>query len=164
MERYRDIGSGSSKHRPDFQRMLKDAGDGRFDVIVAWKSDRLSRGLYPAAALMEVLEAAQIGLEAVKDNVDLNTFSLLAAVGKIELDNIRERVKMGMRGRARSGQVPGRPKFGYRKDEHGRPAIFEPQAEVVRRIFAEYTSGKEPSLIAEGLNLDSFVKSLCRPN
>ena len=54
--RYQEVGRGWSKKRPEFQRMLADARRGRFDTIVCWKSDRLSRGMYPAAALMEVVE------------------------------------------------------------------------------------------------------------
>ena len=38
---------------------VADARRGLFDTIVCWKSDRLSRGMYPAAALMEVVEAHQ---------------------------------------------------------------------------------------------------------
>ena len=49
--RYQEVGKGWSKKRPEFQRMLADAKTGRFDTIVCWKSDRLSRGMYPAAAL-----------------------------------------------------------------------------------------------------------------
>ena len=79
--------------------MLSDARNGRFDTIVCWKSDRLSRGMYPAAALMEVVEAHQIGLEAVMDYIDINTFGIMAAIGKIELDSFRERASMGKRGR-----------------------------------------------------------------
>ena len=55
--RYQEVGRGWSKKRPEFQRMLADAKRERFDTIVCWKSDRLSRGMYPAAALMEVVEA-----------------------------------------------------------------------------------------------------------
>ena len=55
--RYPEIGHGWSKMCPEFQRMLADARAGLFDTIVCWKSDRLSRGMYPAAALMEVVEA-----------------------------------------------------------------------------------------------------------
>ena len=60
--RYHEVGRGWSKKRPEFQRMLADARRGLFDTIVCWKSDRLSRGMYPAAALMEVVEAHQIRL------------------------------------------------------------------------------------------------------
>ena len=64
--------------------MLADARRGRFDTIVCWKSDRLSRGMFPAATLMEIVEAHQIRLETVMDAIDMTTFGLMAAIGKIE--------------------------------------------------------------------------------
>ncbi|MCY3881237.1 MAG: recombinase family protein, partial [Chloroflexi bacterium] len=104
--RYQEVGRGWSKQRPEFQRMLADARAGRFDTIVCWKSDRLSRGMYPAAALMEVVEAHRIDIEAVMDAIDMKTFGLMAAIGKIELDNFRERASMGKRGAAKRGRIP----------------------------------------------------------
>ena len=137
--RYQEVGRGWSKKRPEFQRMLADARRGRFDTIVCWKSDRLSRGMYPAAALMEVVEAHQIRLEAVLDAIDMKTFGLMAAIGKIELDNFRERSTMGKRGTAKQGRVPtGNLPYGYRIGDDGRPEVVEEQAEVVRRIFHMY--------------------------
>ena len=137
--RYQEVGRGWSKKRPEFQRMLADARRERFDTIVCWKSDRLSRGMYPAAALMEVVEAHQIRLEAVMDAIDMKTFGLMAAIGKIELDNFRERSTMGKRGTAKQGRVPtGGLPYGYRIGDDGRPGVVEEQAEVVRRIFHMY--------------------------
>ena len=102
--RYQEVGRGWSKKRPEFQRMLADARQGRFDTIVCWKSDRLSRGMYPAAALMEVVEVYQIELEAVMDAIDMKTFGLMAAsrqdrVGQLQ----RERASMGKRGIGQTG-------------------------------------------------------------
>ena len=137
--RYQEVGRGWSKKRPEFQRMLADARQGRFDTIVCWKSDRLSRGMYPAAALMEVVEAHQIRLEAVMDAIDMKTFGLMAAIGKIELDNFRERSTLGKRGTAKQGRVPmGGLPYGYRIGDGGRPEVVEEQAEIVRRIFHMY--------------------------
>ena len=137
--RYQEVGRGWTMKRPEFQRMLADARLERFDTIVCWKSDRLSRGMYPAAALMEVVEAHPIRLEAVMDAIDMKTFGLMAAIGKIELDNFRERATMGKRGAARKGRVPmGRLPYGYRIGDGGRPQMVEEQAEVVRRIFHMY--------------------------
>ena len=134
--RYQEVGQGWSKKRPEFQRMLADARQGRFDTIVCWKSDRLSRGMYPAAALMEVVEAYHINLEAVMDSIDMKTFGLMAAIGKIELDNFRERASMGKRGAAKVGRIPvSNVPYGYRVGEDGRPEIVEEEAEVVRRIY-----------------------------
>ena len=137
--RYQEVGRGWSKKRPEFQRMLDDARMGCFDVIVCWKSDRLSRGMFPAAALMEVVEAYQLRIESVMDAVDMKTFGLMAAIGKIELDNFRERAAMGKRGAAKRGRIAtGKPPYGYRVSPDGRPMVDEAEAEVVRRIFHDY--------------------------
>ena len=151
--RYQEVGRGWSKKRPEFQRMLEDARNGLFDTIVCWKSDRLSRGVYPAAALMEVVEAYGIELESVMDAIDMKTFGLMAAIGKIELDGIRERTSMGRRGAAKRGRVPsGKLPYGYRVGEGGRPEIVEEQAQVVRRIFQMYLKeGMGTELIARRL-------------
>ena len=134
--RYQEVGQGWSKKRSQFQKMLNDAKLGRFDTIVCWKSDRLSRGMYPAAALMEVVEASHVNLEAVMDSIDMKTFGLMAAIGKIELDNFRERSSMGKRGTAKAGRIPvSNVPYGYRVGENGRPEIVEEEAEVVRRIY-----------------------------
>ena len=148
--RYQEVGRGWSKKRPEFQRMLAEAREGRFDVIVCWKSDRLSRGMYPAAALMEVVEACQIGLEAVMDAIDMKTFGLMAAIGKIELDNFRERATMGKRGTAKQGRIPsGGLPYGYRIGADGKPAVVAPEAEIVRRIFRQY--------VHEGLGIPTIT-------
>ena len=137
--RYQEVGRGWSKKRPEFQRMLADARSGRFDTIGCWKSDRLGRGMYPAAALMEVVEAHQIRLEAVMDAIDMKTFGLMAAIGKIELDYFRERASMGKRGSAKQGRIPaGRLPYGYRIGDDGRPEVVKAAAELARRIFRMY--------------------------
>ena len=155
--RYQDVGRGWSKKRPEFQRMLDDAKQERFDTIVCWKSDRLSRGMFPAAALMEVIEPHQIQLEAVMDAIDLKTFGLMAAIGKIELDNFRERASMGKRGSAKQGRMPvGAPPYGYRTGADGKPEIYEPEAEVVRRIFQMYVNeGMASSTICQEMTRDN---------
>ena len=151
--RYQEVGRGWSKNRPEFQRMLADARRGRFETIVCWKSDRLSRGMYPAAALMEVVEAYQIELEAVMDAIDMKTFGLMAAIGKIELDNFRERASMGKRGSAKQGRIPvNNVPFGYRLGEGRRPEIVESEAEVVRRVFRMY--------VREGMGAPAIAKQL----
>ena len=119
--------------------MLADARRRRFDTIVCWKSDRLSRGMYPAAALMEVVEAHQIRLEAVLDAIDMKTFGLMAAIGKIELDNFGSGPLWASGGLPSRGRVPtGGLPYGYRIGDDGRPEVVEEQAEVVRSIFRMY--------------------------
>lgn len=154
-DRYVDIGfPGASSKRPHFQRMLNDAKNNRFDVIVCWKADRLSRGMYPAAALMELIEPLGIGLEAVEEHLDMNYFAILAVVGKMEIDNIRARTQMGHEGRAKKGKMEGRAPFGYLYGkESGHYEVYEKEAGIVQWIFDLYTQGVPVTQIVAKLNL-----------
>jgi len=151
---YVDVGySGATTKRPEFQRMIADAKQSRYDVIVCWKADRLSRGMYPAAALMEATEPFGITIEATEERFDSNTFALLAVVGKIELDNIKARTRMGQEGRAKKGKVQAPPPFGYTYNkETGLFEILEDEAKVVRWIFDVYTQGTPAKQISATLN------------
>ena len=111
------------------------------------------RGMYPAAALMEIVEAHQVRIEAVMDAIDMKTFGLMAVIGKIELDNFRERAAMGRRGAAKQGRIPsGGLPYGYRTGEGRKPEVVEAEADVVRRIFHEY--------VHEGLGIPAIAWQL----
>ncbi len=157
---YSDIGSGASKRRPNFQRMLKDARKDIFDIIVCWKSDRLSRGMFPAAALIEALEGTDVQLLSVNDAIDRDTFELFAWVGKRELKALSERVRMGMRGKYKNGTVLGPPVYGYKLEgPEGKrhPAIEESEAIVVRRIFWLYSLGQGINTLARILRKEGHI-------
>ena len=66
---YQEIGHGTRKTRPEFQRMLADAKKNRFDIILCWSSDRLARGMYAATAVMEVVDRHDIRLMTVKGEI-----------------------------------------------------------------------------------------------
>jgi site-specific DNA recombinase len=142
-ERNYSIVDQYKSRRPEFQRMLNDAKARKFDVIVCWAANRLSRGMYPAAALMEVIEPLNISLEAVTEKLDTNYFAMLAVVGKIEIDNIKARTSMGRRARAKAGKLLcGRANkcFGYDYDEEkGIRVINERETALVQDIFRWYT-------------------------
>ena len=139
--------------------MLREAQGGTVLTtrIVAWKADRLSRGMYPAVALMEAIEGTGIKLEAVMDTFDENTFALLAVLGKIELDNMKHRMRMGKKARAAKGKAPAITKFGYTRDVDGYPVHDPTEAPVVIRIFELYCAGTHPSEIAKILNVEGHV-------
>jgi len=150
---YSDVGTGATKKRPGFQQMLKDAQAGKFDVIVAWKADRLARGIYPSAVLMEALENTTIVIETVAEPFDRVTFELRAVVGRIELENIVQRTQLGREARIRGGNHHPYPYFGY--DYYRatkRWAINEFEAEWVRQSFDWYMKGVSTSEIATRLN------------
>ena len=150
---YRDIGSGMTKKRPDFVEMLKEARNNKFDVIVAWKTDRLARGIYPCAALMESLENTGISVETVAEPFDRTTFEIRAVVGRIEVENFVQRSVMGKEAKIKAGNHHNLAPFGYDYDcTSHRWVINEAQAEWVRQIFDWYVDGLSSNKIAYKLN------------
>ena len=163
--RYQEVGRGWSKKRPEFQRMLADAKKGRFDTIVCWKSDRLSRCMYPAAALMEVVEAHQIRLEAVMDVVDMKTFGLMGAIGKIELEDFRERSTMGKRGATKRGRAPtGGLLYGYRIGDDGSPRSQKSRPKLCAASFTCMFITLDVPIESEPATEDSVTVTLLEPS
>jgi len=158
-DKYRSRGkmvnpSGTRKDRPAYRAMLKAARAGEFDVIVAWKEDRLYRGMYAALPLVEVLDERRndFTVELVKENFDRSMLEIKAAIAKIELDNIRDRMIMGRRVRLERGEVPGGPiRYGYEKNDR-HLVINETEAQVVRQVFAWYVEGENNMEIRRRLN------------
>ena len=143
IQRYQDVESGVSRTRPGFRQMQAAARQGRFDIIIAWKSDRLARG---GAAMGDLLDSVgqRVGVETVRETFNLQTAELMAAIAKMERQNFVERSLMGKRGAARAGRIPaGRPLYGYTKDAEGKPVTAEHEAVVVSRLFHEYANERQ---------------------
>ena len=154
---YQDIASGAERLRPGFTAMLDIARRGEIDAIVVWKSDRLFRGIGPAADVLDAIEAAPspVQLHAVSDSIDRKTLGIYAAIAGMERENIRERMTLGKVGAAKLGLVPvGNLPFGYKRNADRKPEIVESEAEIVRRIYAESLAGRGAVKIATGLDMD----------
>ena len=77
---YVDVQSGtdSREERACFEQMLGEARKGAFDVIVAWRPDRLFRSLWPAARLKQVMDITGVDVETVTQPMDKSTLGLWA--------------------------------------------------------------------------------------
>jgi site-specific DNA recombinase len=136
--------SGTRKDRPAYTTMLKAARASEVDVIIAWREDRLYRGMYAAMPLSEMLDETRgaVTVELVKETFDQKMLGIKASIGKLEIDGIRERMVMGRRARIERGEVPGGPcRYGYQKGEDKRLMLYETEAAIVRQVFEWYNQG-----------------------
>ena len=157
---YEDKGiSGTKRDRPEFQQMLQDGEAGKYQVIVCWKQDRLSRDSRPTADLLDVVESTGIQLEGVIEHVDTDTFGDQTAKGRKEHKDITIRTKRARDERARKkGLLPcgSWVPFGYqlilgetKRNEKGklvkedsRIEINPPEADWIRDMFQWLADGK----------------------
>ena len=115
---YCDTASGGNSNRPQFQAMLKDAKQKKFDVILVWSLDRFSReGISNTLSYLENLKRSGVALKSLQegwlDTSDQGMGQLLIAimawVAKQERERISTRVKAGLRRTRSNGTILGRP-------------------------------------------------------
>jgi len=150
--------SGSREDRPSYRALLRDAGDGRFDVVLVDDLSRLSRDKDECGKIIKRLTFAGVRVIGVSDGVDTAAkghkvnAGLRGLMSELYLDDLAEKTHRGLTGRALAGASAGGLPFGYRVAGTGQRSIDVDQAAVVRRIFADYIAGRSPRTIAADLN------------
>lgn len=165
-EIYKDGGfSGSTIDRPAISKLIADANKHKFDIVLVYKLDRLSRSQKDTLYLIEdVFTKNDVSFVSLNENFDTSTpfgkasIGILAVFAQLEREQIKERMTMGKVGRARSGKamswsiVP----FGYiYKNENYIPHPI--QGPIVQRIFNDYLNGASITKIHEALNAEGHI-------
>jgi DNA invertase Pin-like site-specific DNA recombinase len=108
-----ETASGSRADRPELAKALDQAREG--DVIVIWRLDRLARSVRNLIDISEDLQQRGVALRSLTENLDTGSasgrflFNVLAAIGQMELEILRERTRAGLLASRARGRVGGRP-------------------------------------------------------
>jgi DNA invertase Pin-like site-specific DNA recombinase len=76
VSRYSDFGISGSKgreQRPGLNAMLKDADQGRFEMVMCWSLDRLGRSLIDLLQSVEHLHSGGVDLYLMQQHIDTTT-------------------------------------------------------------------------------------------
>lgn len=146
--------SGRSDDRPEFQRMVANAGES--EVVVVYMMDRFSRDRYDAPIYKKRLRDAGTRVvsatEAMPDGPEAMIIeSVYEAMAAMESAHTAQRTRRGMEGNALRCMHNGVTVFGYGFGEDGRYVVDEGQAEVVREVFARRAAGEAIGSIAADL-------------
>jgi DNA invertase Pin-like site-specific DNA recombinase len=115
---YCDYESGSKADRVEFQRMFADASKRRFDLVLFWALDRLSReGVYATLQHLNRLESYGVGFRSFTESYfdSCGVFkdaviAIMATLAKQERVKRAERTKAGLAIARAKGKTLGRPK------------------------------------------------------
>ncbi|HLJ59072.1 MAG TPA: recombinase family protein [bacterium] len=169
--------SGSEARRDGYQRLLAAARRKAFEAILVEDQSRLWRDIEEAARALKRLRFLGVSVFSVASGTNLadeKTGSLISIVtawkDSVYLSDLAARTQRGLAGQARRGFVAGGRSYGYTSepvldsahlDAHGQPrvvgyrrVIHEGQAEIVRRIFAQFAAGWTPKRIVHALNAE----------
>lgn len=106
--------SGSNMDRPGLQDMIKDCENGKLDMVLVYKLDRLSRSQKDTLFLIEdVFEKNGVGFTSMTENFDTSTphgkfiIGILSVFAQLEREKIKERTMIGKDSRAKEGKWHG---------------------------------------------------------
>lgn len=99
-----------------YKRLMDDAGQKRFDVVLVWKFDRFARSLQTLMEALQLFEDLGIDFISSTQNIDTTTsmgrlfFQIVGAFAEFERQIIVERVRAGLSNARAKGVKLGRPK------------------------------------------------------
>lgn len=155
---YQDEGySGGNINRPMFKKLLEDANSKKFNCLVCYRLDRISRNVSDFSSLIEQLNKLGIDFISIKEQFDTSTpmgramLYISSVFAQLERETIAERVKDNMYELAKTGRwLGGVTPLGFKStsityyDEHmSQRKMFKLEQDdeglkLVKYIFDEY--------------------------
>lgn len=162
IEFYVDDGfSGTNFNRPDFQRMMADAEEGKISTVIVKDMSRFGRDYIMVGYYTEIyFSNLDIRFIAINDNVDSNiqTENDLTPFKNVFNEwyarDTSKKIRAVFKAKGNSGKhLSTNPPFGYKKDPNDKDKwiIDEEAAATVRRIFQMYVDGYRISEIGHKL-------------
>ncbi len=161
--------SGGNTNRPAFKRMMQLANYKQFDIIAAYKVDRISRNTLDFLTMFEQLKLNDIELVSVTEGFDANTpagrmmMSMISSIAEMERANIAQRVKDNMFELAKLGRWSGgTPPTGYKSvkiTDNGKSIVYleiiKEYIPIIKNIFHMAGKGYTSYQIANEMNMSS---------
>lgn len=155
--------TGSNLNRPGIQKLISETE--KFDVILVYKLDRLSRSQRDTLYLIEeIFRPNKVDFVSMQESFDTSSpfgkamIGLLAVFAQLEREQIKERTWMGRVARAKTGLHHGGGHIPIGYDYSGGKLIVNPyEAEQVRKIYEWYLAGASLKAITDRLQDEGYT-------
>lgn len=150
--------TGTTDRREQFQKMIRDAAKGRWQLVLCYKVDRFARNRYDSATYKAKLKKYGIRVVYAKESIPegpegILLESVLEGSAEYYSANLSQNIMRGMRENAFECRVNnGAMPLGLMKGTDGRYTIEPAGATVVRDIFEMYAGGANVIQIITALN------------
>ncbi len=151
------ISGTQTRKRAGFNQMIKDALNGKFNLILTKEVSRFARNTVDTLSYTRKLKEAGVGVIFTIDHIDTRQsdgelrLTIMASLAQEESRKTSERVKWGQQRRMEQGVVFGRDLLGYRVKK-GVLSVNPEEVPVIKAIFHKYTNeGKGTHVIAREL-------------
>ena len=151
----RGISGKDIEHRPDMNRLLKDAEENKFNIVLFWALSRFTRSVSDLYFTMEKFQKWNVSMVSYTEAFDTSTpmgramIGIVGVFAQLERELTSERVSAAMEERASQGKRTCSEVLGYNKSGKDSFVINESEAEYVRFCFEQYLIRKNLSEVAK---------------
>lgn len=154
----------STKLREGFNRMIKDACEGKIDLILTKSISRFARNTVDTIKYVRALKAKNVPIIFEEEHIntmDMNgelLLTVLSSIAQQESYNIGQHVRQGRQMKIENGErVFSNKCYGFDWDRKEKILKINPkEAEVVRKVYAMYLSGESYLTICRELNMEGI--------
>lgn len=122
---YEDEGfSGGNTNRPEYQRLIEDAKNKKFDVLICYRLDRISRNVLDFSKTIEMLQSNNISFVSIREQFDTSTpmgramMYIASVFAQLERETMAERIKDNMQKLALTGRwLGGKKPLGFKSEQ-----------------------------------------------
>ena len=151
----------SDKQRPQFQKMIRDAEKGKFDLILCKSISRFARNT--VLTLSTIKQLKELNVEVYFDNEHMSTFdpknefmfTIMSSMAQEESRHISENVRWTVKLKMAKGEAFGNGPYGYKISKLGgkRHMVLDPEkAPIMKQIFDWFDHGYGMSTVIELLH------------
>ena len=175
---YEDEGfSGGNTDRQQFKKMMDDASEKKFNVLICYRLDRISRNIGDFAKLIDRLGELGISFESIKEKFDTDSslgramMYIASVFSQLERETIAERIRDNMHELAKTGRwLGGNTPTGYRSvqvqtitvDGKKRSScmlkIEESEMTAVKKIFEKFLESESLTAV-ETYMIQNHIKT-----
>jgi site-specific DNA recombinase len=138
--------------RPIFNEIVEEIKDAKYNGILTWAPDRISRNAGDLGKIVDLMDAGLLheirtyGQRFTNSPSEKFLLMILGSQAKLENDNRAVNVRRGMRTRCEMGLRPGVAPVGYMNDKHADrrcQATIDPiRAPIIKQIFEKMANDK----------------------
>ena len=159
------ISGTSTKHRDEFNKMIRMCKRGRIDMIITKSISRFARNTVDCLKYIRMLKDINVdvffeeqGIHSIENGSEFY-ITVYGSIAQSESENISANVKWGKEQSAREGNVSFHYKnfLGYRKGDDGKPEIVPEEAETIQYIYERFLAGDSHQTIISKLESNNIL-------
>lgn len=127
-------------NRPEIQKLIEESNHQKFNMVVFYKLDRLSRSVKDLNYLIEAFEKNNVAIKSITEPFDTSSppgklmFNMLGSFAQFERELIGERTKLGLYRAFDEGKWITTPPYGYNIKD-GQLVLNNKEAIFVKRAI-----------------------------